>query len=199
MCNNQLISQSYPQMQTTRKPMTMSQPRMLAAPVASAQAKQGMLMADVHPDNPQYIQYAQLTPNAVPIAVTPTPSMPISVQPASSGTAMAGTSSTSLVPITQPVSELPESLTNPVFVPGFLRQHIGDLMRVEFLITDSTTDRVGVLREVGASYIVLDALDGSSQLMCDLFSIRFVTIMQQASPSDMAVAETSVASRNFGG
>ena len=48
----------------------------------------------------------------------------------------------------------PEILTNPIYTPAFLRQQIGRLMRVEFLIgTNNITDRIGILEDVGASYI----------------------------------------------
>ena len=50
----------------------------------------------------------------------------------------------------------PEILTNPIYTPAFLRQQIGRLMRVEFLIgTNNITDRIGILEDVGASYILL--------------------------------------------
>lgn len=105
-----------------------------------------------------------------------------------------------LPPMTSQLTEnLPESLTNPAYIPGFLRENIGSLVRVEFLITNSMTDRVGILREVGASYIILDSLDGSSKLLCDLFSIRFVTIMQRITPDTFQTARTIFAANRFQG
>ena len=45
----------------------------------------------------------------------------------------------------------PEILTNPIYTPGFLREQIGKLMRVEFLIgTNNLVDRIGILQDVGA-------------------------------------------------
>jgi len=72
---------------------------------------------------------------------------------------------------------LPETLTNSTFVPGFLRTQIGKYVRVEFLIGNQSTDRVGTLLDVGASYILIQDLSGAATTMCDLFSIRFVTII----------------------
>ncbi len=72
---------------------------------------------------------------------------------------------------------LPETLTNPLYTPGFLRTQIGKLMRVEFLIGDSMTDRVGRLIQVGASFILLQSIDPLSVFMCDLYSIKFVSIV----------------------
>ena len=50
----------------------------------------------------------------------------------------------------------PEILTNNIYTPAFLREQIGRLMRVEFLIgTNNLVDRIGILEDVGASYILL--------------------------------------------
>ena len=73
----------------------------------------------------------------------------------------------------------PEVLKSGIYTPGFLRQHIGKLMRVEFLIgTTYLEDRLGILEEVGASYIVLRSVEGNNLLYCDIYSIKFVTISQ---------------------
>ena len=43
-------------------------------------------------------------------------------------------------------SETPEMLTNNIYTPAFLRENIGKLMRVEFLIgTNNLVDRTGIL------------------------------------------------------
>lgn len=74
-------------------------------------------------------------------------------------------------------SNSPEILTNPIYTPGFLRTQIGKLMRIEFLIgTNNMTDRVGVLEDVGASYILLRSFEGDSQIYADIYSIKFITI-----------------------
>ncbi|MGI6176600.1 MAG: hypothetical protein ACOYJC_10695 [Christensenellales bacterium] len=73
--------------------------------------------------------------------------------------------------------QLPETLANPIYTPGLLRQMIGKWMRVEFLIGNNLTDRVGMLIRVGASYIVLQSLEASSSIVCDIYSIKFVTIV----------------------
>ena len=74
-------------------------------------------------------------------------------------------------------SNMPETLTNSIYTPGFLRNYIGKLLKVEFLIgTSSLQDRIGILLEVGASYIVLRSVQDNNLLYCDIFSIKFVTI-----------------------
>lgn len=110
------------------------------------------------------------------------PSSPASIQPSGAGTPF--------VDNTQLRRDLPETLTQSIYTPGYLMQHIGDLMRVEFLIGNNTTDRVGYLREVGASYIVLQAVNLGNYMMCDIYSIKFVTIMGTNISPDVATLFT---------
>jgi len=71
----------------------------------------------------------------------------------------------------------PEILTNSIYTPAFLRQQIGKLMRVEFLVgTNNMTDRIGFLEDVGASYILLRSFEGDSQIYADIYAIKFITI-----------------------
>ena len=71
----------------------------------------------------------------------------------------------------------PEILTNPIYTPGFLRQQIGKLMRVEFLIgTNNLVDRIGILQDVGASYILIRSFESDSLIYCDIYSIKFITV-----------------------
>lgn len=75
----------------------------------------------------------------------------------------------------------PESMTNALYTPAFLRQHLGKLVRVEFLIgTTNLQDRTGILVEVGASYIVLRSIQDNNLLYCDIYSIKFVTISENS-------------------
>ena len=71
----------------------------------------------------------------------------------------------------------PEILTNNIYTPAFLRENIGKLMRVEFLIgTNNLVDRTGILIDVGASYILLRFLESDTITYCDIYSIKFITI-----------------------
>lgn len=50
-------------------------------------------------------------------------------------------------------------------------------MRVEFLIrTNTLTDRIGILEDVGASYILLRSLQSNEVTYADIYSIKFITI-----------------------
>ena len=71
----------------------------------------------------------------------------------------------------------PEILTNPIYTPAFLREQIGKLMRVEFLIgTNNMVDRIGFLEDVGAIYILLRSFEGDSIIYADIYAIKFITI-----------------------
>lgn len=77
----------------------------------------------------------------------------------------------------------PEILTNNIYTPAFLRQQIGKLVRVEFLIgTNNLVDRIGILQDVGASYILLRALESNTTIYADIYSIKFVTISNAVNP-----------------
>ncbi|MCR4436272.1 MAG: hypothetical protein QHH06_15160 [Clostridiales bacterium] len=70
-----------------------------------------------------------------------------------------------------------QTLVNPQYTAGFLRTQIGRSMRVDFLIgSNNITDRSGTLVGVGASYILLRQESTGEIIMCDLYSIKFVTI-----------------------
>lgn len=80
----------------------------------------------------------------------------------------------------------PEILTNPIYTPAFLREQIGKLMRIEFLIgTNNMVDRVGILEDVGASYILLRSLESDSLVYCDIYSIKFITISSRGTYGGM--------------
>ncbi len=82
--------------------------------------------------------------------------------------------------VTSP-SNMPETYTNSLYSPAFFRNFIGRLVKAEFLIGNTgLQDRIGILLEVGASYIVLRSVQDNNLLYCDIFSIKFLTISQQS-------------------
>lgn len=83
-------------------------------------------------------------------------------------------------PDPQNTGSAPETLTDIYFTPGFLKTQIGKTMRVEFLMGTNAplVDRIGVLLAVGASYILLRPIQTQEMLMCDIYSIKFVTILK---------------------
>ena len=94
----------------------------------------------------------------------------------------------------------PEILTNPIYTPAFLRQQIGRLMRVEFLIgTNNMTDRIGILDDVGASYILLRSFENDSLIYCDIYAIKFITISTTGIYGSMNNFQNMGATMNNGG
>ncbi|AOT72159.1 hypothetical protein [Geosporobacter ferrireducens] len=61
---------------------------------------------------------------------------------------------------------------------GFLKTLIGRYVKVDFLIgTNMFIDREGTLVAVGISYIVLREPQTNRLVMCDIYSIKFVNIL----------------------
>lgn len=72
-------------------------------------------------------------------------------------------------------SQTQATVNSTGYIQAYLESQIGKFVRVEFLIgTSITTDRSGILSEVGINYIVITDASGA-KVMCDLYSIKFVT------------------------
>lgn len=80
---------------------------------------------------------------------------------------------------TEPSDLIPDLITNPLYIAGYLNTQIGKLVRVEFLIGTTTTDRIGILLKIGVSYIIIKPIDVNGTLLCDMYSIKFVTIIER--------------------
>jgi hypothetical protein len=72
--------------------------------------------------------------------------------------------------------EGPPPVFNPYYIPGYLRRNIGKRVRAEFTVGENLyIDKTGILREVGVNYFVLEDNVTRAMIMCDLYSVRFVT------------------------
>ncbi|OGO85039.1 MAG: hypothetical protein A2Y24_05245 [Clostridiales bacterium GWE2_32_10] len=84
------------------------------------------------------------------------------------------------LPIASPIprEQTPQILKGIYYIPGFLKTQIGKMLRVEFLVgsTGPLVDRIGTLLSVGASYILLRPIGTDDTLLCDIYSIKFVTV-----------------------
>ena len=68
-------------------------------------------------------------------------------------------------------------INNPLYNQGWLKTQIGNYIKVGFLIgTNTFQDRTGILQEVGISFIVLKDVNTNDLTMCDIYSIKFVTV-----------------------
>ncbi len=64
-------------------------------------------------------------------------------------------------------------------IQQILRDNVGQYVDVEFLIgNNSLTTRSGILNNVGVSYIVLYDASNGRYMICDLYSIKFVTFYE---------------------
>lgn len=72
------------------------------------------------------------------------------------------------------------TLKNINYTQAYLRTQIGKRVKIDFLIgTNLFIDKEGTLLEVGISYVVIKEATSNAKVMCDLYSIRFVTIFDK--------------------
>ncbi|MDD4715675.1 MAG: hypothetical protein PHT34_03880 [Oscillospiraceae bacterium] len=72
----------------------------------------------------------------------------------------------------------PPTMTEPYYIPNYLARNLGKNVRAEFVIgTSQFMDKSGILREVGVNYFVLEDYISHALIMCDLYSVKFVTIL----------------------
>ncbi len=71
----------------------------------------------------------------------------------------------------------PETLTNSVYLPAYLKGHIGKLVKIETLIGDCLQSRIGTLIQVGADFVVIKLSQGCSSMVIEGKCIKFITII----------------------
>lgn len=143
-------------------------PMMMPQPMPSIQY-QPMQYAPYTPQNFNQIQNQPMDQVQVPPSITPPSSTPIAPIPAPGSTGGPDFNIEPGAPVQQDVN----------YTQGYLKTQIGKRVRIEFLIgTGMLTDRIGTLLEVGISYVVIQPTETDDLLMCDIYSIKFVTIYQ---------------------
>ncbi len=71
----------------------------------------------------------------------------------------------------------PPPAAEPGFIPHFLASNIGRAVRAEFIVgTSQYMDKTGIISEVGINYFVLYDTNARADVMCDLYSVKFVTL-----------------------
>ncbi len=81
--------------------------------------------------------------------------------------------------VTLEFGEGPPPSTEPGYIPNYLARNIGKNVRAEFVIGNSQyIDKTGEIIEVGINYFVLDDINSHTHVMCDMYSVKFVTILQ---------------------
>lgn len=112
-----------------------------------------------------------------PAAGAPAAGMPTAQILPGMPTGMPAGGVTGTAPITPFNQPIPVTTESTLYINGFLRTMIGRKVTVDFLIgTNTFTDRTGTLLAVGADYIVLNEVETDDILVCDFFSIKFVTV-----------------------
>ena len=72
----------------------------------------------------------------------------------------------------------PPPSTEKGYIPYYLANNIGRSVRAEFIIgSNQYADKTGVLSEVGINYFVLHDVNSNTDIMCDLYSVKFVTVL----------------------
>lgn len=71
--------------------------------------------------------------------------------------------------------EGPPTTMSPGYLPAYLKTLIGKRVRAEFVFQNLYLDKTGILREVGVNYFVLEDTATGAMVMCDLYSVKFVT------------------------
>lgn len=62
------------------------------------------------------------------------------------------------------------------YIAGYLKNHIGSFVKAEFIVgTNQFMDKNGTLVEVGVNYFVLEEFISGNKVLCDLYSVKFVT------------------------
>jgi hypothetical protein len=67
-------------------------------------------------------------------------------------------------------------INNPLYNQGWLKTQIGKFVSINFLIGNMYIDRQGILQEVGISYVIIKESGTNDIVMCDIYSIKFVTV-----------------------
>lgn len=69
-----------------------------------------------------------------------------------------------------------EEPCNKGHIPEYLKKHIGKMVKLEFYFGSNLEIRIGQLMEVDDKYIVLRLYKPSTTILCDLSSVKFITI-----------------------
>ena len=72
----------------------------------------------------------------------------------------------------------PPPVMNREYIAGYLKENIGRGVRAEFPLAGGFyVDKAGILKDVGVNYFVLEDYITHARILCDLYSVKFVTIL----------------------
>lgn len=118
---------------------------------------------------------AAVAPAAPRTTATPTPGITVPPVAGTTTSGSPGTSSTPSVPFQQ---GFPPA-TERGYIPNYLASNIGKNVRAEFIIgSNQYSDKTGRLIEVGINYFVLEDINSRTHVMCDMYSLKFLIVLQ---------------------
>ncbi len=157
----------------------------------SAQNRTGQTAPQTRPyADTMPMQYQEMPANQGPSSVAPSQvpspstyqndqSMDLAMmgvpQPSTQPPGMQGTLTRTEAQDSSPFMEGPPTIMSTGYTPAYLRSIIGRRVRAEFVFQNMYLDKTGILREVGISYFVLEDSATHAMIMCDLYSVKFIT------------------------
>lgn len=82
-----------------------------------------------------------------------------------------------LVPGAPLNQEGPPPVTDIGYIPNYLMKNIGKNIKAEFIINTAQYEKTGRLIAVGVNYFVLEDVNSRTNIMCDLYSVKFITVI----------------------
>ena len=75
--------------------------------------------------------------------------------------------------------QVPPPTAQAGYIPYYLVSNLGKNVNAEFIIgTSQYSDKTGRLIEVGINYFVLEDNKSRTHVMCDLASVKFITVLE---------------------
>ena len=72
----------------------------------------------------------------------------------------------------------PPPVTDRGYIPNYLARNKGKFVNAEFIVgSNQFVDKSGVIKEVGINYFVLYDPNSRTDTMCDLYSVKFVSMV----------------------
>lgn len=131
----------------------------------------------------EMMQGTEMGPTSGGAGMTPGTGMGTGVTPGTGmtpGTGTTGVQSPQAPFAGSPFETAPGSPTilDTEYTQGYLRTQVGKRVLVTFLLgTGTLQDRTGVLEKVGISYIIIGEPETNRRTLCDIYSIKFVSIL----------------------
>lgn len=122
--------------------------------------------------------YSPARSYSAPAQSAPTQSAPAQSAPSYSAPAQSARTATQGQFAQGQYAPAPLPVMDIAYIQGYLAQNIGKNVRAEFVLSGNLyMDKAGKLLEVGVNYFVLEDLVSRARIMCDMYSVKFVTTL----------------------